>query len=148
MNAQDLMVGDLVRVSKDVCIEKGAIVRVHAIDGDNNFPEKGLKGCVTCVRINDPDRMSGGVWAEYLEPIPLTAEILRKNEFEYGIFPEYKSNHIDTQTELKITVHSGTDTVFIAIDEPNFNLVNDCVLYVHELQHDLKRARIKKEVVL
>lgn len=141
MNVQDLMIGDWVKVIEPdrYAGAQGTILSLTSQEGG-----------YYAINISDVNYgyLTTDVFNEDIEPIPLTAEILRKNEFEYGIFPEYKSNHIDTQTELKITVHSGTDTVFIAIDEPNFNLVNDCVLYVHELQHDLKRARIKKEVVL
>ena len=160
MKAKELMIGDLVRVSKDVCIEKGAIVRVHAIDGDNNFPEKGLKGCVTCVRINDPDRMSGGVWAEYLEPIPLTAEILEKNGFEelmnesevsaarFGRKPEptgvwqYGFGQFDSvayvfeQSFLRIKFMEGYTA----------DIAN--IKYVHELQHALRLCGIEKEIIL
>lgn len=141
MKAKELMIGDWVKVIEPdrYAGAKGTILSLTSQEGG-----------YYAINISDVNYgyLTTDVFNEDIEPIPLTAEILRKNEFEYGIFPEYKSNHIDTQTELKITVHSGTDTVFIAIDEPNFNLVNDCVLYVHELQHDLKRARIKKEVVL
>ena len=64
MKANELMIGDLVRVSKDVSIKKGTIVEIRAIDADRNFQE--LKGCATCVPINDPDGLSGGVWLDYL----------------------------------------------------------------------------------
>lgn len=141
MKAKELMIGDWVKVIEPdrYAGAQGTILSLTSREG--GYYE---------INISDVNYgyLTTDVFNEDIEPIPLTAEILRKNGFEYGIFPEYKSNHIDTQTELKITVHSGTDTVFIAIDEPNFNLVNDCVLYIHELQHDLKRARIKKEVVL
>ena len=44
MKAAELMIGDLVRVSKDVCFKKGTIVKVRGIDADEVFPEKGLEG--------------------------------------------------------------------------------------------------------
>ena len=77
------MVGDLLRVNKDVCLKKGTIVEVRGIDADNRLPEKGLVGSVSCVAVGDPDRMSGGVWCEYLDPIPITPEILERNGFIY-----------------------------------------------------------------
>ena len=73
------MIGDLVRVSKDVSIKKGTIVEIRAIDADREFHE--LKGCATCVPVDNPDGLSGGVWLDYLEPIPLNDEILQKNGF-------------------------------------------------------------------
>lgn len=82
MKANELMIGELVRVSKDVCFKKGTIVKVRGIDADNVFAEKELKGSATCVAVNDPDRVTCGVWCDYLEPIPLTAEILEQNGFK------------------------------------------------------------------
>lgn len=79
MTAKELMIGDLVRVNKDVSIKKDIIVKIHAIDADRNFQE--LKGCATCVPINDPDGFSGGVWLNYLSPIPLTSELLEEKGF-------------------------------------------------------------------
>lgn len=87
MKAEELMIGDLVRVAKDVSFKKGTIVKVRGIDGDNVFPKRNLRGSATCVDINDADRMTNGVWCEYLEPIPLTAELLEQNGFD-----EYRKN--------------------------------------------------------
>lgn len=70
MKANELMIGDIVRVNQDVCISKGSIVRVLAIDGTASLREKGLCGCATCEVIGDKYHTTGGVWCEYLEPIP------------------------------------------------------------------------------
>jgi hypothetical protein len=83
MKANELMIGDLVRVSKDVCFKKDTIVKIHGIDADNVFIEMGLKGSVTCMQVNDPDRVTYGVWCDYLEPIPLTEDRLLANGFDY-----------------------------------------------------------------
>jgi len=82
MKAEELMIGNLVRVGKDVCFKKDTIVKIRGIDADREFPERGLKGCATCVPIDNPDGLSGGVWLEYLEPILLPDEILKKLGFK------------------------------------------------------------------
>lgn len=90
----------------------------------------------------------GFVDFEDAQPIPLTAEILEKNGFKCGIFPAWHINIIDDYRSLSAKYHEGSKTIFIAIKEPNFNLENACILYVHELQHVLKDCRIKKEIEL
>ena len=76
MQANELMIDDIVRVAKDVCIPKGTVVSIRGVDADNCFREKHLVGSATCY-INKYS-MTCGVWVEYLEPIPLAPEILEK----------------------------------------------------------------------
>lgn len=45
MEVNEIMIGDLLRITKDVCIKKGAIVRVTAIDAYESLAKRGLKGC-------------------------------------------------------------------------------------------------------
>ncbi len=76
------MAGNLVMVNKDgICIPKGTIVRVVAVDSGDKLPEKGLVGSARCVAVNDRS-LSGGIWCAYLAPIPLSVEILEKNGFK------------------------------------------------------------------
>ena len=83
MKASELMVGDLLRVNRDgLCIKKDTIVQVRGIDGDNKFEKMGLIGCANC-RPMDKKQFDGGIWIDYLSPIPLTPEILEKNFREY-----------------------------------------------------------------
>ncbi len=127
MEAKDLMVGDLARVSKeDICIEKGTIVRVTAVDSEDEIPGL-LKGVTHCVSINDED-VSGGVWCAFLDPIPLTAEILKKNNILFEIGPSGL---------FKVTI-KGVDC------EVRFNII----LHIHELQHALRLCGIEKEIEL
>ena len=141
MKAEELMIGDLVRVSKDVSIKKGTIVEIRAIDADREFHE--LKGCATCVPVDNPDGLSGGVWLDYLEPIPLTSEIIAKN-FEkkalYGIFDDF----------FNFTIREYNDGMYILnyhcceFDMPDTQVVGIC--YVHELQHFFTAHGIEKEI--
>jgi len=136
MKTNELMIGDIVRVSKDVCFKKGTIVKIHGIDADNAFIEKGLKGSATCMQVNDQDRFTGGVWCDFLEPIPLTPEILEKN----------------LATEHQISWCIGwdrKDDIHVEIKRENLHAAFYGVIdFVHELQHALRLCGIEKEIEL
>ncbi len=163
MKAEELIVGDIVRVAKNVCIPKGTIVTIRGIDMDNSFEEMNLRGCATCLPINDRYRMTGGVWVEYLEPIPLTPEILEKNGWYHAKFDgSYgrKAMRIDGyyRDELPKGVDNALSFAQWSIDEKFmyhmleiFMWVGSIHLkieYVHELQHALRLCGIEKEIEL
>ena len=119
MKATDLMIGDLVTYTGD---DEGPITA--SIEGINEDSDFGIEILGTCERIED------------IEPIHLTAEILKKNgsmlneeddRFEYDdyhnfIFVQFSRNH-------------DTDEI---INE-SFSVFNGCnCQYVHELQHALR----------
>ena len=139
MKANELMIGDFVRTAKDVCFSKGTIVQVRNIDGDNRFLEKNLIGCATCIPIDNPDKMSWGVWVEYLEPIPLTPEILEKNGFDYNDLP-----FVQGWQQFGLTLYRGGKGYLINCGENVAMVVN----YVHQLQHALRICGIDKEITL
>ena len=156
MKAKDLMIGDIVRVAKDVCLKKGTVVIVHGIDADNRFTERGLVGSATCVAVDDEDRMSWGIWTEFLEPVPLTVEILEKNGWK----------HEFDKTEYMVKYDLGKEGkncwMMWSIKEHNldvqrqdekldmYNLkVSRVVIpcdYVHQLQHSTRMCGIEKDI--
>ena len=156
MKASELMIGDLVRVSKDVCFKKGTIVKIHGIDADNVFTEKGLKGSATCMQVNDPDRVTGGVWCDYLEPIPLTAEILEQNEFVTKDKPDewkgYRSYcYKNGSTGISFRVYHDTGKYeWSGTCEISLNSMPYWVRfkYLHELQNILRTYGIDKEITI
>ena len=91
-----------------------------------------------------------------IEPIPLTPEILEKNEFKK--FPFF---HIDEQhqwswwenTLISVTLwcrelnDDTKDGMMLKIEAPTSTLCIK-VNYVHELQHALRLCGIEKEIVL
>ena len=85
---------------------------------------------------------------ESLSPIPITEEILEKNGFKYKEFPAFAVNEIAEKTKVSFTYHSGSKTIFVGINKPNFNLTSSLVLYVHEMQNLLRDARIEKEITI
>ena len=160
MKATGLMIGDLFRVNKDVVFKKGTIVVIRGIDADRTFRE--LKGCATCVAFGNPDNMPGGVWLDYLDPIPLTPEILEKNGFEKTQIHGEKQDDIFQCFDGEIIIEVGIyDPNFILIhyryetpDGINSGELSSIVkvdggkFYIHELQHALRLCGIDKEIEL
>lgn len=89
------------------------------------------------------DKLEHDVEDDTVEPIPLTAEILKKNGFEldeeasndFGFecyaFPLGKGFYIEHHNEYRITDHQLME-----------------FKYVHELQHVLRLCKIDKEIEL
>lgn len=165
LTASQLMIGDLVRVSKDVCIKKGTIVEIRGIDADNALPERGLKGCATCVPINDPYHMSGGVWVDYLEPIRITEEMLVRWGFRHDgtgayILEQRRGVHDPSDKpyyHIKVTPPqpdnddwwSSEDTGFeVDCDNGDMLLADQKDTYYHVLQHLLRLAKLEDVVEL
>ena len=164
MKAEDLMIGDYCRVWREgLCIKnKGTIVKVLAIDAENRFEKRGLVGCAHCHPLDG--QFDGGIWCEYLDPIPLTPEILEKNGFDVNGIPEDMQPVEERDWSDDTYVWSRQETpyertqVSVYMDDPdNFFAEIICqhchvdgvhINYVHELQHALKLCGISKEIVL
>lgn len=131
INIKDIRVGDYLRVNRDVCIKKGTIVEVRGIDADNRFENH--IGCASCRPLDD-NQFDGGIWLDYLDPIPLTAEILEKN------FPEPTDGLTWFPEEGGFNCHT-----YVPKCEINaFGLFK----YVHQLQNALRMCGITKEIEL
>lgn len=135
MKASELMVGDLVRVKEDVCIKKGTIVEIVGVDATRTLPKHGLVGCTLCTPLNHDDNLYGGyggVWVAFLEPIPLTAEILKKNGFlRDGESWWYQDFRIVLSTSKGVSLVCGRQIKFA---------------FVHELQHAMRFCGIDKKI--
>ena len=131
INIKDIRVGDYIRVNRDVCIKKGTIVEVRGIDADNRFENH--TGCASCHPLDD-NQFDGGIWCDYLDPIPLTAEILEKN------FPEPTDGLTWFQEEGGFNCHT-----YVPKCEINaFGLFK----YVHQLQNAIRLCGIEKTIEL
>lgn len=114
------MIGDLV-MSPTITPEL-RVCRIVDVNGNRD--------CVGVYDIKDEDEYLVGKYAKYLEPIPLTPEILEKNGFE--------------QNENVKGYQYPNDYVIFCLEELSgvsiFNGVyNDiCINCVHELQHVLR----------
>lgn len=139
IKAEDLRIGDLVRVNKNDSIKNGLIGKVTDIDSLREYKEK--KGAITLNTIED-DGWYWGIWCCNIEGIPLTPELLEKNGFEIlrsgacyakpiGPQKKYTSRYIsieNMQTEWKVFLKYASLTDHVLLRSVN---------YVHELQHIL-----------
>ena len=112
---------------------------------------------VNYINLDDGERI--GTDKQYLaqiveafEPIPLTAEILEKNEFIRQQFGHFRYENEDNDLVMafypkkKSYTEGGYD--YIDIYKGRMTLREMPISYVHELQHILKDCRIDKEIVL
>lgn len=83
---------------------------------------------------------------EYIEPIPLTAEILEKNGWKYENYAnEYSTEGEEYFVYEDFDIYINNDGKFqiTSMDTININLD-----YVHQLQHALKLCGINKTIEL
>lgn len=139
MKRTDLMIGDWVynkHHKKNICITPyDFFTHGHLPSGRQYF-------------IGEPEVISG----RDLEPIPLTPEILEKNEFT--LKPDgwlwCKEEGIEDTNYIFIQFRKGCEEVRLV----ELNFVNKVLAkyeqmrYVHQLQHALKLCRIDKEIKL
>ncbi len=114
MNAEELMVGDWV-----VC---------------NYYADKPFYK-----EFGIGDFLKGGY--NFVDPIPLTSEILKKN----GFVEEHEKPIVD---KIGAAIIYGK---YKRLDEDNCINYGECLFpikYVHELQHALRLCGIKKEIVV
>lgn len=133
MKTTDLMIGDWVMLIDD---KTGKPYKKAMITHIDSIHERIAAKTTTNTFV---------AWStKYVEPIPLTSKILKKNRFEaiddydyYGV-PNDPSLTIATVANTFIIGHLIDDNFegFIALD------------YVHDLQHALKLCGIKDEIVL
>lgn len=139
MKANELMIGDYMRINRDgLCIKKGTIVEVRGIDADEKLIEKGLIGSTICHPLDD-NQFDGGIWCEYLDPIPITPEILEKNGWKEAQFwHEYQDGKNTIQSCLP-----DMRGIINGVEIQHFKCE-----YVHQYQHLLRLCGIEKEIVL
>lgn len=146
MKANELQTGDLCRVNKSgICIKEDTIVRVLAIDSTNKLEYRGksLIGGATCEDIADRSNI-GGVWCEYLAPIPLTAEKLE----EIGFEPR-DGHFILSDDYYDIDIWEYSDGIWNArFDCCEMNMPSEqwTISYLHELQQFLRHNQINKDI--
>lgn len=134
MDAKDLMIDDWVK-----CVDSthtiSMFAQVDAIEEGHD--------CILVKR----DISNWFLDIKYLEPIPLTAEILEKNFTQHS---RYKYDYCTDYFDLYITEY--TDGLWcITVDEIEMGGLPTWKMYVsdvHELQHALRLCRIEKEIEL
>lgn len=127
IKAEDLRIGDLVRVNINDSIVNGLIGKVTDIDSLREYKEK--KGAITLNTIDDG--WYWGVWCCNIEEIPLSPEILEKNGWKRDKLVPYIYGHEAHNIEVICTPNSEwVDVTFKG------NTIRS-IWYVHELQHIL-----------
>lgn len=124
MKPQDLMFGDWVIVYEKAMPVKARVEGVFE------------RGATVLGRVRIADH-------GFMEPIPLTPEILEKNGFEID-FEDGSLIWVDEQDVTEV-VWGGT---ILTIHGANGHLELDTCMYVHELQHALRMCGVDKEITL
>lgn len=129
IKAEDLRIGDLVRVKVECTFEKGTIGKVTDICSQRQHKEK--KGIVVLEPIGN-DSSSCGIWCCNIGGIPLTSKILEKNGFEMR---EDSVVYARKRVSLKPL---GDGSYQVGLGSLRFFYVKvNVIKYVHELQNIL-----------
>lgn len=141
---EDLRIGDLVRVNRDCAFPKGTMCAVSDINPIKVFNDK--KGVVSLSAINDDDDGPWGAWCCYIEGIPLTPELLKKNGFKEeqhqkeGASEWYDFYHYDLGINIVYEVEGNKFAAYL--DGKKLREIE----YAHELQHILWALGLNAEL--
>lgn len=146
IKSKDLKIGDLVMVGNDRCvIPKGALCEVVAIDSEWACEDKKeIAGLLQTVR--EKWEFSHGVWCYNIEGIPLTPELLKKNNFKEeqhqkeGTSEWYDFYHYDLGINIVYEVDGNKFAAYL--DGKKLREIQ----YVHELQHILWALGLNAEL--
>lgn len=140
MNAKELMMGFYVRLNNDCFLfEKGQILKVLSTTY--------YKYLTASAKCQDASGYECTVEVDYLDPIPLTVDILKEYGFEKtsSIVPRYiLSNNLCTIFAKEICKGAW----LIDVLDNNFNLPDQSaiVYHVHQLQQWLRFCGIEREI--
>ena len=146
MEANELMLGDYIY---DLYGNKAIVRKLE----DYNEHAKASGACIELVE--GPEEGKTFCLYGQIEPIPITTEILENNGFvkvphEYE-YPECQcwTNDVDGSYSFEIVADKHRKPYILGNgDMGDYEWVNFECKYVHELQHALRLAGIKKEIVL
>lgn len=134
---EDLRIGDLVRANHDCAFPKGTKCVVTDIRPEKALKDK--KGVVSLSAIYDDDDGPWGAWCCYIEGIPLTLELLKKNDFKEEQHQKdhasewYDFYHYDLGINVLYEVSKKGISFAAYLEGKKLREIQ----YVHELQHIL-----------
>lgn len=128
IKAEDLRIGDIVRVSRGLVIRKGTVCTVSDIRPKITFWKK--KGIAILIP-NKDNHEPWEVWCDDIEGVLLTPELLEKNGWERDELVSYIYGHEAHNIEVICTPNSEWMCVTFKGDTIHR------IKYVHELQHIL-----------
>ena len=123
MRANELQIGDYVNY-------RGQIIKVSLLYDKGGSNEVGWS-----------NKESVWVNADNVEPIPLTPEVLEKNEIDSVFKTRYKGFYLEYHAE------AGMIMLYV-YNNDSFQPTGIGFKYVHELQHALRLCGIDKEIEL
>jgi hypothetical protein len=123
MKANEMQIGDYVNY-------RGQIIKVTSLYDKGGSNEVGWS-----------DKESVWVNADNVEPIPLTPEILEKNEIDTVFKTRYKGFYLEYYTEVRMIM-------LYVYNNGSFQPTGIGFKYVHELQHALRLCGINREIML
>lgn len=132
MKANELMIGDFLRYKQDFPHThlQGKLVKVCGIDGRVD------------VRTIDDGIFHDSEHPDWLEPIPITPEILEKNGFgDEEMSDDNYGNEIQIDLSLDEWTHEEETGAIISG-------YGKKIKYVHELQNALRLCGIEKEIIV
>lgn len=134
IKAEDLRIGDLVIVNENCSLEQGTIGKVSEVRSTPLYKEN--EGSIGLKPISN-DRWPYGVLCRNIDPIPLTPEILEKNDWKkrtegwyFMMISKYMYLSVEFGYEngIRVFLKRTTDGLYVKL-----NIANN----VHELQHIL-----------
>lgn len=140
IKAENLRIGDLVRVCRNCWFPEGSVCIVTLINSERSYKEN--KGAITLSYVDGTDDGPWGVWCSHIEGIPLSPAILEKNGFDSE---EPQKSYIKYLGGLQgnlcryfyIERRSYGWVVFIKIEGLSDSVMIRQIKYVHEFQHIL-----------
>jgi hypothetical protein len=104
------------------------------------------------------DSKNGAHWCdiEKVEPIPIAAEILEKNEFVANKhvypYPYYEYENKEDKLKVGFAFPQGNKTSYkepwVYIDSENVFVEHLPCVFVHQLQHAMRLCGIEKEIMI
>ena len=144
MDIRELRVGDIVTTNgKPMGTKKGDYYRVIEIDSKNKLDD--LVGSAAIESVSDKYSRVGA-WVDYLNPIPLTDELLKKIGAQEINIEGHHFISIGCENNGVLLHHSRyayaltTEYYRIAVRKP--------IKYLHQLQHELYDAGIEFKIEL
>ncbi len=142
IKAEDLRIGDLVRVSRGLVIRKGTVCTVSDIRPKITFWKK--KGIAILIP-NKDNHEPWEVWCDDIEGVLLTPEILEKNGWKTKMYvgSQFFCIELNCYMELCATYVKEDDNfsvgIFSLLPGGDLDIIYfpKDVRYVHELQHIL-----------
>lgn len=140
IKAEDIRIGDLVRVCRNGWFPEGSVCIVTQINSERSYKEN--KGAITLSYVDGTDDGPWGVWCSHIEGIPLSPAILEKNGFDSEDPPKSYIKYLGgLQGNLcryfYIERRSYGWVVFIKVEGLSDSVMIRQIQYVHEFQHIL-----------